>query len=264
MELARFLGVSMSADLILSCMAMPASTLRLLEARPGKKPAIIEWMPPTASGHHPDWKPVAQSLRDSSGQIIPNLLRRYPVLGDQMPSRIAAFGFSAGSNSGLRELIRSPADREMLSFVGSIDGLHFRMQDGSIEAPADYDPWVKLAVEAVLGKKWVVFTGNNIPPPTPITTRTSEGMRMVNRSVIDYLGSEKLSRRYPPRLEVMQEFVSYGPPLPNGQGGLGNCYWFEYPGTQAADHVTQASTIIPRVMDTFLAAAWGAKPGMEA
>ena len=253
--LARFLGTSLPADVIIDCMAVGPDVLRMLGEREGSKPAIISWMPRDYSGvGHPDWRPEARQLRGADGRIIPALLQRFPTVRGA-PARIAAFGFSAGSNSGLRELLRSPADRGALSFVASVDGLHFlKAYDGSV-FQEDFDPWVAYARDAVEGRATCVFTGNNLQAPTVSTTKTPEGMKLIHQAILARVGNDA-AFRYPPNLSVMRQFSAYGPPLTNGQGGIGNCYFYEYPGTQAVDHIIQARVIVPRIFNTFLAAAW--------
>lgn len=115
----------MPRDLIISC----AGLRRIPDwiPWPGEPPILLEWPgSPTASGHL-SWKQAARGLRDSDGAILPNLLERYrQFLGFDVSGagRIAVVGFSAGSNSGVRELLRSPLDRGRIDFVAAIDGMH--------------------------------------------------------------------------------------------------------------------------------------------
>ena len=47
--------------------------------------------------------------------------------------RIAAVGFSAGSNSGVRTLLESELDRARLDFVAAVDGLDTRQAEDDQE-----------------------------------------------------------------------------------------------------------------------------------
>ena len=122
---APFCGGSRVPDVVISCMGMRKAPDWLPWA--GSPPIMLEWAGvPTASGH-PSWQRAALPLRASDGSILPSLFARYRrYLGfdlDQV-ERIAAVGFSAGSNSGIRCLLQSELDRARLDFVAAVDGMH--------------------------------------------------------------------------------------------------------------------------------------------
>lgn len=258
---ARFLGNVMPGDLIFSCMAGVSRFF----VNSSHRPAVIEWAGEAEPGKHPSWVSMVRKLRDpATGQLIPRLVAMFRA-GE--PKRIAAFGFSAGSNSGLRELLRHPKDRAMVSFVGSIDGLH-PTTNWNATALADFDlqvlPFAEYALRAARGEATMVITGNNLAAPTATTYQTPQTMRLINQWVVKKLGGTDAVKDYPTNMALIREFLSKGGPVPNGVGGIGRAYWFEYPGTQKRDHIEQANIVTPNVVRTFLADAWKSEDGPSA
>ncbi len=243
---------------IFSCMAVNQHGYDVLDGWP-QKPAVIEWMPRQQGSGHPDWKPDGWAFRDPvTGRIIPRLLRMF---GRTDPRRLAAFGFSAGSNSGLRELLRNQADRESLSFVGAVDGLHAAVSDSSIhrpENPKSYflawedqiAPFAEYALRAARGQCRMVITGNNLQEPVSGTTRTPFAMRKLFEWV------ELQPGILPYNESLTRSFADLGAPLPNFIYGRGDLHCFSYLGTQKADHITQANVIVPRLLQHMLQPLW--------
>lgn len=158
-------------DVIISTMG-----LRSVSWWPGsRKPYLVEWPGVISNaGGHPSWFAAATSLRRPDGQLLPNLLARYNLSGAK---RIAVVGFSAGSNSGVRELIRNAEDRKRISFVGAFDGLHpvlsqqstWNLQDpmSFFVSPKQLEPWLAYMALAAAGRKGMVMTASSIPEPAP-------------------------------------------------------------------------------------------------
>lgn len=150
---------------------------------PEPRPALLEWQGVFPSpGAHPTWNPLADALRDGSGRLLPNLLRKY---GFGEARRVACIGFSAGSNSGLGQLLKHPLDRAQIDFVGSFDGIHSYV--GTTPPPvadplsyfkfrAQADPWFDFMRQAALGLKGCVVTASDVAPPAPDFTKTRSAL----------------------------------------------------------------------------------------
>ena len=250
--LARNLGSAMPPDLVISCMA--GTVIRGFDVWPEPHPTVIEWAGEKGPGQkHPSWQTAARSKRGQDGRLIPNLIDWFNA---GSPERVAIYAFSAGSNSGLRELLRHPEDRAMVSFCGSIDGMHGILnwnRTGYADWEMSVAPFAQYALRAATtDEAMMVVTGNNLAAPTGHSTRTPDMMKDVNRWVA---GQVNVHER-PPDHELMNEFLGEGEPTPNGKGGIGNAYFFEYPGLHEEDHRLQARIIIPRVTRTFLMHSW--------
>jgi len=246
---ARYMGSSMRKSVIFDCFAGVAAAFEDAESAP----TIIELQGLTAEGQgHPSWDWL-ESKRDPSGRLIPSLLKWYKA---GSPERIAIVGFSAGSNSGLRQLLRHPQDREAVSFMASIDGLHpVTSWDGKTLAnPAiQFEPFSKYSIMAARSNGYAVFTANNLAPPTTTTWSTPQAMKAINKEVVAKAGNVN---DLPTNMAAIREFLAMGGPKPNAMGGIGNCYFFEYPGRTASDHIAQAKTVMPRILEVFLSDAW--------
>lgn len=252
-------GRELPDHVLFSCMALNVPGLAELESWPAK-PGVIEWMPRTVKpGSHPSWIDDGMAYRDpSTKRLLPRLLQMF---GRRDPSRIAAFGFSAGSNSGVRELLRSPEDREALSMVAMVDGLHAMKAMPALYNPEDprtffvdwagqVAPCAEYALRAARGQAVMVLTGNNIVPIPDTNTRTAEGMQHVFKWV------EKQSGIKPYNEKVVRVFADLGEPTPAYLFGRGNLFCFGYNGTQAKDHIAQAKVVIPRILRHILKPLW--------
>lgn len=260
--MARNVGRDLPESLIFSCMALGQTSLSELDSWPAR-PGVIEWMPrQTKPGSHPSWKEDGFALRDpTTGRIIPRLLRMF---GRNDPKAIAAFGFSAGSNSGVRELLRDSTDRESLSFVAAIDGLHAAMASPTIHKADDVTsyfldwkgqvaPFAEYALRAARGQCTMVMTGNNLAEPARGLTRSPFAIRKVFEWV------EKQSGVLPYDEAASRRFADLGEPAPFNIFGAGKLYCFTYAGTQKEDHRAQAKVIAPRILKNILLPLWTGK-----
>ena len=273
-------------DVLISCMALQQVPAWL--PWPNGAPALIEWagQPPDTSTGHPTWGAVAAPLRDQHGAMLPALFRAYRAfpgfdLADDV--RIAVVGFSAGSNSGLRELLRNPLDRARISFVGAIDGLHPNLSPVP-PTPADlmrdplrrYADWgaeeggiQAMATDAALDAgPEVVATCSGVAAPsaTNADTRTAlsdlewqvfsavqaAGQRLVQPAVPTPFPEQQQS----PHLHAGEAY-----PVPFTRSGCRRFVALYYTGNQARDHVLQARVVAPDVLRAFLIPFWASSSG---
>lgn len=259
---AMHIGRDLPQRVLFSCMAIGKTGLAELGTWPAR-PGTIEWAPRnTKPGSHPSWKEDGHAFRDpSTRRLLPRLLRMF---GRSDPERVAAIGFSAGSNSGIRELLRSESDREALSMVASIDGLHAAVANESLhkaDDPTSYfldwkgqiEPFAQYALRAARGQCSMVITGNNLAEPAPGLTRTPFAMRKLFEWVEKQPGIEEYDA------ETARSFADLGPPLPLHIFGAGRLYCFAYSGTRKEDHIAQANIIVPRVLRRVLLPLWTGK-----
>jgi hypothetical protein len=187
---------------------------------------VIEWPGVSKSGGHPSWAAKAASMRGPLG-LIPNILRQY---GIKKPRRIGLVGFSAGSNSGLRELLRDPLDRALASFAVSADGMHMAVRsdykrgselaDDDLIEPSQLEPFKSFART---GKPFVI-TASNVERPIPTVTKTREAMLNIEHGLAEQ--------------PVKQD---YG--LEGNTWSKGNVLFYITDGNMAKDHVHHANSI---------------------
>lgn len=257
--MAMNVGRDLPEALVFSCMAVGKPGLAALDSWPAR-PGVVEWMPRlTKPGSHPDWKPDGLAFRDPvTGRVVPRLLQMF---GRSEPLRLAAFGFSAGSNSGVRELLRSPSDRESLSFVAAVDGLHAALSNPVLHVPSNpksyfldwkgqMEPFVEYAIQAARGQCTMVLTGNDLAEPAAGLTRTPYAIRRL----MDYVESQPDIEEYDQ--DTARAFADLGAPLPLQMFGRGKLYCFTYGGTRKEDHIAQAKVVVPRIIDMFLKKLW--------
>lgn len=243
---------------------------------PGTKPALIEWPGYFSKpGAHPSWESVAEPLRDGSGQLLPNLLRKY---GQPSPRRIAVIGFSAGSNSGLGQLLKHPADRAMVDFVGSFDGIH--VYTGTTPPPpADplayfkyreqISPWYDVMLAGARGEKGVVVTASDVAPPAVEFTKTRTALNALLQSV--GIATGRLTAGDTPWTSPPMKYRAGDLQLPpsllatlqgswgtTGEAVMGQLVGLMAPnGNQASDHIKQAKMIGP-ILNATLVPRWRA------
>lgn len=268
-------------DVVISCMAIRKLPDWLPWA--GSAPVVLEWSGvPTASGH-PSWQKAARGLRDSDGAILPRLFARYrQYLGFDLSEagRVAAVGFSAGSNSGIRVLLESELDRGRLDFVAAIDGMHPTLapERRGVHRPQTDDPrtdfvawqsqmgpFADYADLAAQGSCGFVATASSVAPVSRTISTTAQALSALYAWVAGVVGpsSPNLPASFPPRetSPELREGEEY--PLPYNIQGVRDfvCMW--YPGDQARDHVLQAQVVIPDVLRSFLVPRWGGpSPGL--
>ncbi len=242
-----------------------------IEWWPGTQPALIDWPGVRSSpAAHPSWSGPADALRGSDGRLLPALLRKY---GHASASRVACIGFSAGSNSGLSQLLRHPLDRAQIDFVGSFDGIHgyvgqYPPPQGNPLAYFKFreqaDPWLDFMRQAALGLKGCVITASNVAPPGADFTQT----RLALTSLLQALGTQ-LGRLSPGDTPWTSPPLLYRPgdaPLPaatlaqvreswgtTATATMGHLNALEAPnGDQKEDHIKQAKLIGPLMLATLV------------
>lgn len=266
----------MPRDVLISCMGLRRMPDWLPWA--GDPPKLLEWPGAPTPGGHPSWKAAARSLRDSDGAMLPTLFKRYRrFLGFDLAgvNRIAVVGFSAGSNSGVRELLRSPLDRSRISFAAAIDGMHpmlaprrVRRQFGD-EDPADHyadwagqmGPFAEFALEAAEDQgNAFVATASQVRPPSGSSVAPSY---LALSSLFQYVATRSGSRAlwlpntYPPRdsSPALRDGEAY--PRAVNIEGAGRFAALWYAGSDKRAHQLQAWVVAPDVLRAFLIPLWG-------
>lgn len=247
-------------DLLISVMGLRG----LPEGWKAPAPLIREWAGKVKPGHsHATWDHVADRLRDIDGRLIPNLIRQW---GLELAGlrRLGLVGFSAGSSSGLRELLRHPEDRSLVDAVIAADGLHAALRpspsDETIQGQYwDFDgqlgPFLEMArLGSREGGPIVMFTATDIARPSSGITKTSEAMS----DVWTILQSE----------EELEDWHYYEvpelaqAPLEGFEGSRNlTMMWYpgEFPheiGTPQAAHVNQAQKAIPEFLVDVVQPMW--------
>jgi hypothetical protein len=268
-------------DVLISCMALRQVPDWLPWA--GEAPKLLEFPGvPTESGH-PSWQRAARTLRGSDGAILPALFARYHRylgFGLAETQRIAAVGFSAGSNSGIRTLLESPLDRARLDFAAAVDGMHPTLQaeQRGIHRPLSDDPrsdfvaWQQqmggfeaYALDAAQGACGFVATASAVAPTQATVSTTAQALSALYAVVAQATGpsSPNLPASYPPRTSSpsLRDGEEY--PIPYAIEGVGNFVALWYAGDQKRDHVLQAAVVVPDVLRAFLVPRWGGpSPGL--
>lgn len=201
---------------------------------------VIEWPGIVPAGKvHPRWDGLASSMRDSEGRLLPALLRKY---GLKNARRIGVVGFSAGSNSGLREFLRHPKDRAALSFAVAADGIHAMLRPGvnpkanalSTTDYADFQsqmgPVFEMAKQAGQGGAPMVITASAIERPASGVTRSAEGLQ----TIMVQVNPVRSSWHKPPAIDVGTNPTGYN---------SGNLYTYFTEGRDAAEHIRHAKSI---------------------
>ena len=270
----------MSRDLIISCMALRKLPDWLPWA--GLAPQLLEWPGvPTESGH-PSWQRAARAMRDADGRLLPTLLRRYSAFlghGLDDAGRIAALGFSAGSNSGLRELLRHPEDRARIDFVGAVDGLHptlrvprhsvRRFADDPTTLYADWQrqmgPFAETALSAAYGAGVIVATASEVIPASPQVAPTATALASLYAHVARQVQATApaVPATYPPRASSPELRAGELYPTPTQIRGAGDFVALWYPGGDRRAHELQAWVVVPDLLRAWLVPAWGGpSPGL--
>jgi hypothetical protein len=268
-------------DVVISCMAIRKLPDWLPWA--GAAPVVLEWSGvPTESGH-PSWQRAARGLRDSDGALLPRLFKRYrQYLGFDLSEadRIAAVGFSAGSNSGIRALLENELDRARLDFVGAIDGMHPTLapERRGVHRPLSDDPrsdfvawdqqmgpFAAYADLAAQGSCGFVATASSVAPVNRTISTTAQALSALYAWVASVVGpsSPRLPASFPPRDTSPELRPGEQYPLPYQIQGVGDfvCLW--YPGDQEEDHRLQVRVVIPDILRAFLVPRWGGpSPGL--
>ena len=217
----------------------------------------FEWSgKPTARGYT-GWSAVAAALRDrGTGRLLPNLLKNYNMSPDSM---VVAVGFSAGSNDGLRELLRNAEDRNQIVAAVAVDGAHWNQKKQGATDPKDYWDWKGEAgpfdqmaqLAATSGKPFVTTASMVAAPVVPkqILSTTREALASISGTT---LGATGIAKSSPPGMfavpltgTVKGQQVSKAPIDGWSQGGFVASVW---PGNQPNDHIWQANTLVPQAL----------------
>lgn len=239
-------------DLVLSFMALRELPPSLSHAR------LLEVPGQVAPGHHhPGWEWL-NSYRTGEG-LLPGLLAHFGIAPSSV-HRLAAFGFSAGSNAGLREVLRDDQDRARLSFVAAADGLHPELNpDGSFRFfDQQVEPFLAYATDAAWSTRVLVATASNVAAPLipgQTNAKSRDAWLKIYNSVDEYLPASVPVAESPPafRTAVVR---------PEAVGGRGDFLVLLYSGRDEQAHRDQANIVAPLIASEILAPAWGAVPGV--
>lgn len=254
-----------TVDLVISAYALNARTWQAAWPDAATRPQLLEWSGTSATpGGHPSWETSARALRGSDGSLLTPLLRRSNI---RSAGRIAVVGFSAGANSGLRELLRSPGDRARIDSVFSIDGIHALVRDDTAKHPAAWsdptqvDGLLSMMHAAETGGRLTVVTSSNVARPVTCSTcaKTSWALGRLTAWVAELIG------RLPSSVETFSAVSDpIDPALLARLQALGEtehakfgdmwALWFR--GDQAADHIRQAHEILPLLIRLLLVPRW--------
>jgi hypothetical protein len=185
--------------------------------------------------------------------------------------RVAVVGFSAGSNSGVRELLRSPLDRARIDFVAAIDGMHpmfthRRIRSAELEPeelyadwPGQMEPFAAYALEAAEDAGGAMVC-------TASQVRASPGVApsyMALASLYQWVAARTsahgpwIPEAFPPRSSAPALRVGEAYPTPLEEQGARRFVALWYPGRTARDHQLQAWVVAPDVLRAFLVPLWG-------
>jgi len=252
-------------DLVISAYALNAKTWAAAWPDPATRPRLLEWpgVPP-APGRHPSWFDAATKLRGGAtdAPLLDALLRQYNISDAR---RIAAVGFSAGANSGLRELLRAPQDRARFDAVFSIDGIHASVADPSGAHPGAWKDGSQVAGlldvmrAGAAGRILAVVTSSDVAAPGGDAAKTSWALGRLTAAIADQLG------RAPSSVETFTAVSdAIDPALLAQLQALGEteharfrdlwALWFR--GAQGADHIRQAAEVLPLLLRSLLVPRW--------
>jgi hypothetical protein len=249
---------SATHDLVISVYALRASTWAQAWPAP-PAPRLVEWSGEVKPGSvHPTWAPLASRLRDASGQLLPALLRAWGA----QPNRIAVCAFSAGSNSGLRELLRSEADRERIDAAFSIDGLHPQIAaDGSFVDPSQVNGLRAYMARAAAGRALFALTASAVAAPGASIGQSADVLRRLITETAEARGLEPPAPPMawrsvaPPPAALAAQLEPLGIVDAASVGGL-SAWWFT--GSDAAAHIRQANAVQPLLIRELLVPRWRA------
>lgn len=251
-------------DVLISCMA-----LAQLPDLFNKAPGFLQWAG-QATGGHPDWQKPADSMRKGAwrkGRLLPTLLGMY---GFPKDARVAAVGFSAGSNSGLRELTRNEEDRAQIDTILAVDGFHPMKHpnpkgSGAAQQFAAYDQQIagiaEFAITAAHGGKVYAQTSSQVATPNPGVFATWEAMPLLHDLVLDQVPARLHSpaalpsgfpnRTSDPKLKTGETY-----PKPLAVAGNANFVQLYYPGAGKRAHQLQAWIVAHDLVRELLAPRW--------
>ncbi len=247
-------------DLVISVYAIRPATWSAVWAGSSAVPRLVEWSGEAQPGSvHPTWQHLGDRLRDSSGRLLPALLRQWGAEGAR---RIAVVGFSAGSNSGLRQLLWNAEDRARIDACFAIDGIHPAVNAaGAVLDPRQLEGLRAFCGAASAGQRLAVVTASNVAAPSG-AGKTADGLR----ALADYCAAARGVATPAPPLA----WLGTSPPLDGSlvtqaqalglvdaaQIGDFSAWWFS--GNDAAAHIRQANQVLPLLMRGLLRPRWQA------
>jgi hypothetical protein len=216
-------------------------------------------MPASGKGN-PSWGRVLDPMRDSEGRVLPGLFKRYEqFVGVPFAdvNRIAAVGFSAGANNGLRNLLKHPEDRDRIDALISIDGLHPNIRrridfdsddpgDAVIDWKGEMGPFVDLAVRGLRDQALAVWTASDITINRSDVASTRDALRLLTIAVAAQVQQQPSMGRVP-ELED---------PPPEATVQLGDFFALWYAGADAEAHRIQARRVLPEILRRLLVPRW--------
>lgn len=216
--------------------------------------------------------------------MLPRLLASYRrFLGFDLSGvgRIAVVGFSAGSNSGIRELLRSPLDRARISFAAAIDGLHpmwaqrrIRRSDEEpapltpeerfADWPGQMEPFAAYALDAAQNQGGaMVITASQVAASSRKVAASSQALAYLWEWVASRVGlpGPTVPGPFPPRSSSPKLRAGEPYPVPFATDGARSFVGLWYPGRDRRAHALQAWIVAPDILRAFLVPLWaGAAP----
>jgi hypothetical protein len=207
---------------------------------------IVEW-PGEGSGH-PSWAQLAARLRSPDGRLLPTLAKMYRF---ESANQVVAVGFSAGSSSGCRELLRHPLDRAALAAAVLCDGAHAALKTWLKYDPAapekyfaDWKTQVAPLRDAFSDGMAVFMTASQVDPG-PGLSKTA----LVMRAIRDSLKADNVEFESAPG-PLTAAFPSVQSELRCNVGPGGK--QIEFSGADKAAHIFQANEVIPNLLENYV------------
>jgi hypothetical protein len=198
------------------------------------------WVPEVAAARN---RMAAISIRVGAGSAVyvraftdpqrfENLLREAEQKAGMRFAPLTLGGWSAGCGA-IREILKSPTAYERVERVLAIDGIHTDYAEGhpgpldSKLAPENLELWLRLARDAVAGRKRLIVTHSEIFPGTYASTTETA----------DYLLAQLGVRRQP--------VVRWGPMGTQelSRASAGRLLLIGFAGNAAPDHVDQLHSL---------------------
>lgn len=226
-------------------------------------PRVIQWNPPIVGMGHPSWTAEADKLRAGpwrKGPLLPALLRRYGVRIEDV-GRIAVLGFSAGSNNGVRELLRSDDDRRRIDTVLAVDGLHPNLavtpktppRGGYAAWNAEMEPFAAFGERAALGAAAMVATASQVAAPS---SRNGQTARVLADLEADVIARFPAGQDFGPQV-LPDDYPTSGDPLvPLVRHQIGSFAALWYPGKDKAAHIAQGTAVVRDLWRDVLSRRW--------
>lgn len=219
---------------------------------------LIEWPGDASRGGHPTWSTLGPRYRDQNGDMLPRFLRNHRVEPSQI-GRLLLVGFSAGSNSGLRQLLKSRGDRAKVDYVFSIDGFHANRKPQSqwgdtVESRywdwGQVEPFALYARRAARGTGVLFASASDVAAPTSTTTKTRDAWQ----DVIEWLETDLAKKGQPAEPEPLSSVGSHSFPHAPHEWGykVRNLLINAYGGVDAAAHIAQANEVTPYFLENWL------------